>query len=219
MKLRYQLINMKHGLFILLLFLLIACNNSKKDAGENEKSITAATDSSKIITANSDSQVLASSSQVLTFLKNKAFVQLAGLFHPDEGVRFSPYGYIDTVSDIVLNSEQFLQAIAKKNPIHWGYYDGSGDSILLTAAQYYKKFIYNADFLHAEKSSINERISFGNSLDNLTKIYPGCNYTESHFSGFDKKYAGMDWTSLKLVFKIYQGKNYLVGIVHDQWTI
>ena len=203
-----------------LLCILIACNtNSKKVAEENKKSITAAADSSKLITADSDSAVLASSRQVLTFLKNKTFILLTSLFHPEEGVRFSAYGHIDTVKDIVLNSQQFLQAIKKKNVIHWGFYDGSGDSILLSAAQYYKKFIYNADFLHAEKTSLNKMIGVGNSLNNLTSIYPGLNFTESHFTGFDKKYSGMDWTSLRLVFKLYQGKYYLVGIVHDQWTI
>ena len=206
--------------FFLFLFSLIACNSDpKKKVENNENTITTVTDSSNTIAANSDSLVLSASKQVLTMLNNKAFVALSKLFHPTEGVRFSPYGYIDTTTDIVLTAEQFLKVIEKKNPIHWGFYDGSGDSILLSAAQYYKKFIYNADFLHAEKTSLNERIGMGNSLDNLIKIYPGCHYTESHFSGFDKKYGGMDWTSLKLIFKMYGGKNYLVGIVHDQWTI
>ena len=212
--------NMKYITFLFSLFSLIACNNNyKKDAEKKEDSITIVIDSSKAITPNSDSLVLASSRQVLSFLKNKAFIQLAGLFHPQQGVRFSPYGHIDTAKDIVLSSQQFLQAIQKKNIIHWGYYDGSGDSILLNAAQYYKKFIYNADFVNAEKTSFNKMIGAGNSVNNLTSIYQDLNFTESHFSGFDKKYGGMDWTSLRLVFKLLQGKYYLVGIVHDQWTI
>ncbi len=211
---------MKHTPVIFLLFILAACNNnSKKRAEKKEGSITEVIDTSKAITANSDSFLLASSRQVLSFLKNKAFIQLAGLFHPEEGVRFSAYGHIDTAKDIVLSSQQFLQAIQNKNVIHWGYFDGSGDSILLTAPAYYKKFIYNADFLNAEKTSLNKMIGAGNSLNNLTIIYPGLNFTESHFSGFDKKYGGMDWTSLRLVFKLFQRKYYLVGIVHDQWTI
>jgi hypothetical protein len=42
---------------------------------------------------------------------------------------------------------------------------------------------------------------------------------EYHFSGFDKKFEGMDWASLKLVFENSNNEWYLVGIVHDQWTI
>lgn len=209
---------MKYFFFLFLLCVVACTNNSKKEADKTEDTIIVTRDTSTVLPTNSDSLVFMASRQVLTMLKNKEFIQLSQLFHPLYGVRFSPYGFIDTTNNKVLSPDQFLQAIANKNLIHWGYYDGSGDSILLTAAQYFNKFIYNADFLNAEKTGLNKRIGFGNSLDNLKLIYPDCNYTESHFSGFDKKYAGMDWTSLKLVFKFYQGKNYLVGIVHDQWT-
>jgi hypothetical protein len=209
------------GKYLLLMSLLgvLACNNNAKKEKEMDSPVPTTPDSTKTVIINSDSLVLASSRQVLSLLRNKEFIQLSTLFHPLEGVRFSPYGFIDTTSSKVLKAEQFLQAIATRNVIYWGTYDGSGDSILLTAAQYFNKFIYNVDFLHAEKTSVNKRIGHGNSRDNIAMIFPGCNYTESHFSGFNKKYGGMDWTSLKLVFKFYDGKNYLVGIVHDQWTI
>jgi hypothetical protein len=214
---------MKYLLFISLLIVIGCNNNSSKE--KVAEPVTVTSDSANTIIPdpesipNSDSLVLATSRRVLSMMKNKEFIRLSTLFHPVSGVRFSPYGFIDTTTSKVLNAEQFLQAIATKNVIHWGSYDGSGDSILLTMAQYFNKFIYNADFLHAEKSSLNKRIGLGNSLDNIKLIFPGCNYTESHFSGFHKKYGGMDWTSLKLVFKFEGGKNYLVGIVHDQWTI
>jgi len=29
----------------------------------------------------------------------------------------------------------------------------------------------------------------------------------------------MDWRSLKLVFKKYEDRFYLVGIIHSEWTI
>jgi (p)ppGpp synthase/HD superfamily hydrolase len=42
---------------------------------------------------------------------------------------------------------------------------------------------------------------------------------EYHFSGFDPKYEGMDWRSLRLVFEEKDNIWHLVGIIHDQWTI
>lgn len=45
------------------------------------------------------------------------------------------------------------------------------------------------------------------------------NYVEYHFPGFEKKYEGKDWKSLRLVFEKKNDRWYLVGIVHDQWTI
>jgi hypothetical protein len=84
--------------------------------------------------------------------------------------------------------------------------------------QYIDKFVYNADFLNAEKTAYNQVIGKGNSLNNLGEVFPNHPFIEYYFSGFDEKYAGMDWTSLRLVFKLHQGNYYLVAIVHDQWT-
>jgi hypothetical protein len=219
---------MKYILFFFLVVLMACRNSPKKDTVKSETPAapipdsipTVANNPGSIVAAatNSDSLVLATSRQVLKMMKNKEFIQLSSFFHPLQGVRFSPYGFVDTSSHRTLRAAEFLKAIDKKPTLYWGSYDGSGDSIVLTAAAYYKKFIYNADFLNAEKSSLNKRISAGNSPENIAAVYPGCNYTEHYFSGFDKKYGGMDWTSLKLVFKFYEGKNYLVAIVHDQWT-
>lgn len=210
---------MKYIPLLIILFFCTCNSNSKKEEKAKDHTVIVKPGTNQENTTNSDSLVLSTSRQVLALLKNKAFIRLAAHFHPVEGVRFSPYGFVDTTSHKILQAGEFLQAIEKKQTIYWGTYDGTGDSILLTAAQYYNKFIYNADFLNAEKYSINKRISTGNSPDNIPSIFPGCNYTEHYFPGFDKKYGGMDWTTLKLVFKFHNGRNYLVGIVHDQWTI
>ncbi len=209
---------MKHLFYFLLLFFIACRNEPKKETTTIPSPIPATMDTVIDNPVNSDSLVWASSREVLSLLKSKAFLKLSEMFHPVEGVRFSPYGYVDTSTDRVFFAATFIASIQQKQKLNWGNYDGSGDSIVLTTAEYYNKFIYNADFLNAAKTSINKRISAGNSLDNLAKVYPGTNYTEHFFPGFDKKYAGMDWTTLKLVFKFYQGKNWLVGIVHDQWT-
>jgi hypothetical protein len=50
-------------------------------------------------------------------------------------------------------------------------------------------------------------------------VYRGDSYSEFYFPGFDPKYDGMDWRALRLVFKKENEKLYLVGIIHDQWTI
>ena len=90
---------------------------------------------------------------------------------------------------------------------------------MLSVEEYFKKFVYNADFLNAEKTNFDKITGEGNSLNNLEKVYKQDHFTESYFSRFDQKYNGMDWTSLKLVYKIYENKIYLVAIIHDQWTI
>jgi len=89
----------------------------------------------------------------------------------------------------------------------------------MTLNDYMQKFVYDVDFVKPEKQSVNKSIGGGNSLDNLELIYKNCDFTESYFSGFEEKYGGMDWRSLRLVFKKRNGKFFLVGIVHDKWTI
>jgi hypothetical protein len=59
----------------------------------------------------------------------------------------------------------------------------------------------------------------GNSIDNSQEYYPGARIVEYYFPGFDPQYAGMDWRSIRLVFMEENNIWYLVGIIHDQWTI
>jgi len=134
-------------------------------------------------------------------------------------VVFSPYGFIDTVGSKRLSSADFLTAIRKNWILTWGSFDGTGEPIKLTVAAYLQKFVYNADFLNAEAESYNQVMKQGNSVNNLREIFPNAQFVEYHFSGFDPKYKGMDWTSLRLVFEKENDDYYLVAIVHDQWTI
>jgi hypothetical protein len=102
---------------------------------------------------------------------------------------------------------------------HWGTYDGSGMPIELAFRQYYKEFVYDVDFARPDVVGFNERVGQGNSIDNIASAYPDGMTVEYHFEGFDPEYAGMDWRSLRLVFEEEDGIWYLVGVVHDQWTI
>ena len=203
---------------ILSFLMLLACQNRQTDAQNETLTDTAAL---KPDTIDSVARIPGLSKQVLTALKNKDYESFAGFIHPAQGVRFSPYGYVDTTSAILFSVQGFLEEVSKKpqTKITWGQYDGTGEPIVLTIDEYFKKFVYDADFLNAPKNSLNEMIGKGNSLNNLTAIYKDSDFTEHHFPGFDQKYDGMDWCSLRLVFKNYNNKIYLVGIVHDQWTI
>ncbi len=173
---------------------------------------------SSIDAANKDSIILATTKQVLTAIKDKDYAKLATYIHPIEGIRFTPYAYVDTTRDIYFKREQF-NAVHKQDVLIWGNYDGSGDTIRLSIDDYFNRFVYNHDFLHAEKTSLNKITGKGNSTNNLEEVYSDCVFTESYFSGFDKNVDGMDWASLRLVYKKYDKRYYLVGIVHDQWTI
>lgn len=168
---------------------------------------------------NKDSIILDLTKEVLTSIKNNDFKKLAEFIHPTIGIRFSPYAYIDTANNTKFTHDKFLGEINQSNKFNWGSYDGEGDKIFLTINEYFLKFVYSADYVNAEKRSVNKMIGGGNSLNNLKTIYKGCDFSESYFSGFDKKFGGMDWRCVRLVFKKYNDKYYLIGVVNDQWTI
>ena len=159
------------------------------------------------------------STDVLTAIKNYDLEKLAAAVHPDKGVRFSPYGYVDVDNDLVFTAEEVKKLATDSKQYHWGYYDGSGEPIRLKFSDYYKKFIYDEDFLNAEQVSYNKTLGHGNSLNNSFEVYKNSISFEYHFSGFDPQYAGLDWRSLRLVFEKKGDIWYLVGIIHDQWTI
>jgi hypothetical protein len=156
---------------------------------------------------------------VLTAIKNYDMKKLAGAVHPDKGVRFSPYAHVDVDRNLVFTAEEVKKLAADSTPYLWGYYDGSGEPITLKFSDYRKKFIYDVDFINAEQVGYNKTLGLGNSVNNSFEVYKNSIIVEYHFSGFDPEYAGMDWRSLRLVFEKKNDIWYLVGIIHDQWTI
>lgn len=209
-------------LFSLIIFLFSACNNNKES---KEKTPVVVADTIKQRASVDDGDGLsqqdsikATGRQVLVFLKQQNYPELIKYFS-GEGVRFSPYGFVDTVNTKKLTPDDFLEAMNKKWTLTWGSYDGTGDPIKLSIPAYLKKFVYNADYLNAEAVGYDALMKQGNSRNNIKEVYPNHHFIDYHFSGFDQKNKGMDWTSLRLVFEKEDGQYFLVAIIHDQWTI
>jgi hypothetical protein len=142
---------------------------------------------------------------------------LSTLVHPVDGLRFTPYAYIQD-TDQVFTADKVANLMADSSVYQWGNYAGSGEPIMLSFPAYYAKFIYDVDFANAPQVSLNHRLSNGNSIDNSSEYYPGSMIVEYYYPGFDPDYVGMDWRSLRLVFTQYAGSWYLSGLIHDEWT-
>jgi hypothetical protein len=212
---------MKKLAYSLLLFAgcvaaLSACR--QRTGGDQTKdAVVAKTESEP---SYSDTSSKAFAKKILGLMRSKDYRAMAEYIHPDEGILFSPYGFIDTAGSRRFSKASFLALISdsSKTPLNWGQYDGSGLPMDLSWQDYAAKFVYNADFLNAPEFSLNQLKSRGNSVNNIDQVFSGHQYTESYFPGFEEKYAGLDWASLRLVFKEKEGRLYLVGVVHDQWT-
>lgn len=156
---------------------------------------------------------------ILGHLKNKEFNKLAKYIHPEKGVRLVPYSYIDTARHQRFSRTEFKAIDPENDYFLWGNYDGTGDSIYLTLEGYHSEFLYSQPFENADSVSVNKRLGKGNTINNIKMVYPDARFIEYHFQGFDKRYQGMDWASLRLVFEKYVDRWYLVALIHDQWTI
>lgn len=182
--------------------------NGSEDSAETV--IITPEDAKTIISATADI--------VIRAIADKDFDTVSEYTHPKLGVRFTPYTHVSVEDDLVFNKDALKGFMNDSNVYHWGYYDGSGEDIRLTPAEYYEKFIYPADYVNAPQIGYNEVMSFGNMLENQFEVYKGAIIVEYYFPGFDPQFGGADWRSLRLVFQKYNDSWKLTGLISNQWT-
>lgn len=159
------------------------------------------------------------SAEVMNLLKEKNMAALSEYAHPDYGVRFSPYTNINTARDRRYSQDDLKTALTDNTKHLWGYDDGSGGPIEMTFGEYYQSFVYDHPYHEAPQVGYNQILGKSNGDYNIYDIYKNAIIVEYHFPGFDERFDGMDWASLRLVFQEKNDQWYLVGVVHDQWTI
>ncbi|WP_449401242.1 hypothetical protein [Chryseobacterium wanjuense] len=210
-------------LFALLFILsVIACEKDLKKPIEDKKDSIQQTaiDSTAVTqnpTNNKDVLLSQTNQEILQALKNKDYKKFAEYIHPEKGIRFSMYAFVNPKEDKHFSKTDFEKYEPTKTLFTWGAMDGSGDLYKATIDDYLTKWVYSKDFVTGQ-ISLNEFLGKGNSLNNLQKIYPKADFVENFIKGSEAN-AEMDWKTLRLVFEEYQGKYYLVGVVNDQWTI
>lgn len=212
---------MKKIFISLLVVSAIACKknpdkfvNDKTDSTQNIKSDSTNIDQNFI--SNEDALKQANE-EIVQALKDKNYKKFADFIHPEKGVRFSMYAFVNPKEDKKFSKADFLKYQPTKTIFTWGTMDGSGDLYKATINDYLVKWTYSKDFVTGQVS-INEFQGKGNSLNNLKEIYPNADFTENFIKGSEAN-SEMDWKCLRLVFEEFQGKYYLVAVINDQWTI
>jgi hypothetical protein len=172
----------------------------------------------------SEEEVLELAAGVLELMKNEDWGALGALVHPTQSVTFSPYGFIDTKTAAKLGAGDVKALGVDESVRTWGVYDGSGEAIKLSFTDYCKRFIFDRDFTEAPQIGVNRITQSGNTALNLNVFGNGGAYVSFNFPGTSG--AENDWASLYLAFSWFDGDDaghpeglYLVGVVHDKWTI
>lgn len=177
------------------------------------------TEEGLISPADAEKTIKETSDQVINLVKNKDMEALAKFIHPEQGVRFTLYSFVNKDEDVVFDKEKIKKFFQDESKYVWGYFDGSGDVVELTPADFYAEFIYNHDYANAEQIGYNTTLSGGNTLNNQFEVYENPIIVEYYFPGFDPQYEGLDWQSLSLVFEQEDSSWYLVGIIHNRHTV
>lgn len=134
------------------------------------------------------------------------------------GLRFSPSAHVDPASDVVLSPAEVAGAWDDPTARTWGTREGEGGAIREPFRAYFGELVYDVDFARAPQVAVDEALGGGTVPANHAEIYPGAHVVEFHFPGFDPKYDGMDWRTLRVVIGRDDGACVVLGIIHAQWS-
>jgi hypothetical protein len=166
------------------------------------------------------SGVLQAARQVVEAIKAKDGERWAELAHPEKGVRFSPYAYVEVKSDVVFSRDQIRRFWTDEMTYTWGFADGTGDPINMTPRQYCDRYIMDRDFLNPSTTSVDNDRARGNTNNNAAEVYPQGTRVEYYIEpSIREGVPDLDWAALRLVFEESAGSWFLVAVIHDQWTV
>jgi hypothetical protein len=211
---------MRKSFLVILLLAALSCEKKQ------DKSPVVSTDNLKRSNERTDTKPEAFSKEVALKKTNDELLQalkvgyydvFANYIHPEKGLRFSMYAFVNRNEDKHFSKIDFEKYLPTKTIFTWGSRDGSGEIYKATIDQYLKNWVYKKDFTRSEYA-FDKFLGNGNSLNNLKEIYPNTNFTENYIPG-SEKYSGMDWNSLRFVFEEFEGKYYVIAVINDEWTI
>lgn len=212
---------MKKIFLSLFLVSLMACKKEPSKIDTNKvdsiSKTTVQTSNPSKTTISREEMIKEANDEVLKTLKNKDYKRFAEFIHPEKGVRFSMYAFVNPKEDKHFSKADFEKYQPTKTLFTWGAHDGSGDLYTATINDYVGKWVFSKDFT-TSNFSLNQFQGGGNSLNNLEKVYPKHTFTENYIKGTEKN-GEMDWKTLRFVFEELKGKYYLIGVINDQWTI
>ena len=189
-------------------------------ASPGQSSASSGSDSSEAVLDQADNfPLLSTACAVNRCLQRQSWSALAAYVHPERGVTFTPYSTVEPNSDLTFTADQIKNLAQDQNVYTWGFEDGRGDPIQMTAIQYFERYVYDRDYTQVPEIGIDQIMTSGNALENLTEVYTGCRFVDFSFPTSDPVNDGLDWSSLKLVFQPEGEHWYLVAIVHGEWTI
>lgn len=160
-----------------------------------------------------NASLVVAAAEVARAVESEDFLLLSTYVHPKDGVCFTPNSTVDPEANLTLTAAQIAQAALAADSYIWGTSNETATPINLTIRDYLAAYVWDQDYLDSAHVGIDTLIGTGTSAQNVAEAYP-----EDHFVEFYRPGTQGDWSSLKLVFRWYQGQWYLVGVIHSAWN-
>ncbi len=165
----------------------------------------------------------ACATRVLEAFASRSGEALADVAHPERGIRFTAYGFVDPERDIVLDRAALKNAFSDPTKRSWGYQGESDERIQLTPADFFRFYLSSPDDEPWERATGTSPASYEAASFNVTTLqqdlkaaYPAGEVVELRRP--PKMPDSFSWRVVRVVCEPYEGKSYAVGLVHNAWS-
>lgn len=152
------------------------------------------------------------------YIKTGDYKALSEMIHPEYGVVIAPYSTVSLSSNKCFTPEEVARFSDDNDTYIWGITDGDEAPIEMTPGKYFSEYVYDYDYLNASVFGVNRIVKSGNSLENLSDIFPDSQFVDLHNPGTQEA-DFKDWSTLRLVFEEYDGTLMLTAIIHSESTL
>lgn len=165
-----------------------------------------------------ETRLKATSLEILSAIAARDFISLAAYVDPQKGLRFSPYGLINTAGDLVFTRDEVSQFAQDPAVYTWGIHPARGDDITIPVAEYWTLYVHPIDYGTSARVFYDEPGYISATIDNFFEVYPAGHYVQYFYPGTEQN-GNLDYLALRMAFEQNaDGSWYLVGLSHEYWT-
>ncbi|MGM9522761.1 MAG: hypothetical protein ACI3VB_09840 [Oscillospiraceae bacterium] len=177
------------------------------------------TKSDSVVQTSSCSQTLTDLAfEVACCIKSADFEKLSEYVHPTYGVVISPYATVNLSTNLCFTADEIRDFSDNTQVYTWGLTSDGREPIDMTVANYFQRYVFNYDYTTAQIIGVNYIIKTGNSLENVTDVFPGAQFVDLCNPGTSDG-ESQNWSTLRLVFEYYGDSLMLTAIIHSEYTV
>ncbi|MCT8137339.1 hypothetical protein H1D32_06015 [Anaerobacillus sp. CMMVII] len=175
----------------------------------------------QLLETSIETMLTTNANAILTHLENESWELLMRSVHPEKGLLFSPYAYVEKDKNVTFTREEVAAFATNENKYVFGHHYAKDDSVYEnTPKDFIRSILINYEYLNKKVSykltTFNQTYQpSGGIINNLSKAFPEGKYVE-FFAPPQSEEQEHLWQALRFVFEEREDKRwYLVAIVRD----